>query len=208
MELPAEAPSPIVRSGAVGAPDLRRRIDKLRSSGRLTALTGAEVLLDVEADFTIQDGGRVVFVEPSFPVAELAWALGRWAPAQGEPEDDFRFDSMAYDVPGAVQIIGTGAGWTIGSCFAATTTAPRAWAVVHQEVQTFVDAIKAATAVAVRDATGSMITSIPAMHRAFDMPLAEGKPFVVDAVGGLDPVNQRLHDVIENHLQTGVSGCE
>lgn len=206
MEQPAEALSPVLRFGVVGAPDLPRRIDQLRTSDRLTALTGAEVLLDVEADFAVQDGGRVVFAEPSFPVAELAWALGRWVPAQGEPADDFRFDSMAYDVPGAVQIIGTEDGWTIGSCFAATTTAPHSWATVHQEVRGFVDAIKAATAVAVRDATGSMITSILTMHRAFDMPLAEGKAFVVDAVGGIDPVNRRLHDVAESYLKTGLLG--
>lgn len=205
MEQSAEVLSPILRFGTVGAPDLPRRIDLLRASGMPTALTGAEVHADVEADFTIQDGGHVVFAEPLFPVAELAWALSRWMDGDA-PAHDFTFDSMTYDVPGVVQIINTGLGWTVGSCFAETTTAPRSWVAVHRELQTFVDAIKVATAVAVRDATGSMITSILAMHRAFDMPLAEGKAFVADAVGGIDPVNQRLHDVAENCLRTGVLG--
>ena len=205
MEQSAEAPPPILRFGTLGAPDLPRRIDLLRASGRPTALTGAEVHADVEADFTIQDGEHVVFAETLFPVAELAWALSRWMDGNA-PEHDFTFDSMTYDVPGAVQISSTEDGWTVGSCFSETTTAPRSWVAVHRELQTFVDAIKVATAVAVRDATGSMITSILAMCRAFDMPLAEGKAFVAVAVGGIDPVNRRLHDLAERYLKTGVLG--
>lgn len=114
-----------------------------------------------------------------------------------EPRDDFAFDSMVYEVPGVVRIANTVGGWTIGSHHERTTTEPRPWPVVRAEIWAFVEAVKAASPVAVHAATGSMITAILAMHRAFDMPLADANAFVVDAVRGIDPVNQRLHDIGE-----------
>ncbi|GAA2223768.1 hypothetical protein GCM10010413_16480 [Promicromonospora sukumoe] len=205
VQVPDE-PTALLRFGTVGAPDLPRRIELLRARNGLTAFTGAEVLLDVEADFSVREGAAVVFAERAFPVAELARALELWAPESDEPRHDFSFDSMSYDVPGAVRIVDTGSGWTIGSRYARTTTVPRPWPVVHTEVRAFVEMVKLATAVAVREATGSMITAILAMSRAFDMSLADAKAFVVDAVRGIGPVDQRLHDIVENDGRTGVLG--
>ncbi|MFD7308449.1 hypothetical protein [Promicromonospora sp. NPDC059942] len=176
----------ILRFGTVGAPDLPGRIELLRAAHNLGAMTGAEFLLDVEAEFSIREGRDVIFAEPSFPVAELARALELWACETDEPRDDFVFDSMAYEVLGAVRIVNTVDGWTIGPHYEPTTTEPRPWPVVHAEIWAFVEAVKAATPVAVRAATGSMITAILAMHRAFDMSLADAKAFVIDAVGGVD----------------------
>ncbi|MFE7505199.1 hypothetical protein [Promicromonospora sp. NPDC057488] len=202
----SDEPTALLRFGTVGAPDLPGRVELLRAAHRLGAMTGAEFLLDVEADFSVREGRDVIFAEPSFPVAELARALELWAPAKDEPQDDFAFESMAYEVLGAVRIVNTVDGWTIGSHYGPTTTEPRPWPVVHAEIWAFVKAVKAATPVAVHAATGSMITAILGMHRAFDMSLADAKAFVIDAVGGVDPVNQRLHDVAENYGRTGVLG--
>ncbi|WP_285104276.1 hypothetical protein [Promicromonospora sp. MEB111] len=188
MEI-ADEPTAMLHFGTVGAPDLPRRIDLLLTTNGLAALTGAEFLLDVEADFSVRDGQDVILAEPSFPVAELARALELWAPETDEPRDDFAFDSMVYEVLGAVRIVNTVDGWTIGSHYGRTTTEPRPWPVVRAEIWAFVEAVKAATPVAVHAATGSMITAILAMHRAFDMHLADAKSFVADAVGEVDPVS-------------------
>ncbi|MFD7022408.1 hypothetical protein [Promicromonospora sukumoe] len=202
----SDEPTAMLRLGRVGAPDLPRRMEHLEASNQRSALTAAEVLLDVEADFLVREGAAVVFAERAFPVAELARALELWAPEYDEPRDDFSFDSMSYDVPGVVRIVDTGSGWTIGSRYARTTTVPRPWPMVHAEVRTFVEMVKPATAVAVREATGSMITAILAVSPAFDMSLPDAKAFVVDAVRGIGPVDQRLHDIVENYGRTGVLG--
>lgn len=202
----ADEPTAMLHFGTVGAPDLPGRIELLRAAHRLGSLTGADFLLDVEADFSVREGRDVIFAEPSFPVAELARALELWASETDDPQDDFAFDSMAYEVLGAVRIVNSAAGRTIGSHYERTTTEPRPWPVVQAEIRVFVEAVKAATPIAVKAATGSMITAILAMHRAFGMPLADAKAFVVDAVGGVDPVNQRLHDIGENYGRTGVLG--
>ncbi|MGW2092986.1 DUF7878 domain-containing protein [Promicromonospora sukumoe] len=202
----SDEPTAMLRFGAVGAPDLPRRMEHLEASNRRAALTGAEILVDVEADFSVREGSALIFAERAFPVAELARELELWCPETDEPRDDFLFDSMSYDVPGAVRIIDTGSGWTIGSRYARTTTVPRPWLTVHAEIRAFVEVVKPATAVAVREATGSMITAILATSRAFDMSLPDAKAFVVDAVRGIGPVDQRLHDIVENYGRTGVLG--
>ncbi|MFJ3405229.1 hypothetical protein [Promicromonospora sp. NPDC090134] len=194
----ADEPTAMLHFGTVGAPDLPGRIELLRAAHRLGSLTGADFLPDVEADFSVREGRDVIFAEPSFPVAELARALELWASETDDPQDDFAFDSMAYEVLGAVRIVNSAAGRTIGSHYERTTTEPRPWPVVQAEIRVFVEAVKAATPIAVKAATSSMITAILAMHRAFGMPLADAKAFVVDAVGGVDPVNQRLHDIATN----------
>ena len=75
----------------------------LLSCGRLDVselqgATQADVLVAVDADFTLVDGDLVVYEEPSFPVVELAWSLLRWVhqPDRG----DFVFESMSFEEVG------------------------------------------------------------------------------------------------------------
>ncbi|WP_164545217.1 hypothetical protein [Antribacter gilvus] len=142
----------------------------------------------------------MIYAEEAFPVAELAWALEQWSVTDEEPRDDFEFDSMSFDVPGAVRLTRTNDGWIAHSCFEDVVTAPRPWTEVHDELNAFVEAVKIDTAVTVRDATGSMAAAILAMVRAFDMSLVEAKESVIDAVGGLNPVDQRLHEALHRYL--------
>lgn len=202
----ADEPTTMLHFGTVGAPDLPRRIELPLTTTSLAALTGAAFLLDVEADFSVREGRDVIFAEPSFPVAELARALELWVLETDDPRDDFAFDSMVYEALGAVRIVNTVDGWTIGSHYEPTTTEPRPWPVVRAEIWAFVKAVKAATPVAVHAATGLMTTAILAMYCVFDMSLADAKAFVVNVVRGVDPVNQRLHDIGENCGRTGVLG--
>lgn len=46
-----------------------------------------EYLIYIEADFRIVDADRVIYSEVRFPVAELAWALGRSGPVTTEVVD-------------------------------------------------------------------------------------------------------------------------
>ncbi len=47
-----------------------------------------ELLAHIEADFIIEDAGKVLYEERSFPVAELAFELNTWLV---EPSEDERF---------------------------------------------------------------------------------------------------------------------
>ncbi|MCB5908340.1 DUF7878 domain-containing protein [Streptomyces pinistramenti] len=73
----------------------------------------AELLISLEADFTLADEGREILSEPGFPVAELAYLLTEWLDGAGE-SDGFIFDSMSAE-PGWVRIERRQDGWAVGS---------------------------------------------------------------------------------------------
>lgn len=79
--------------------------------------TLADLLINVEADFRITDGRDVIYAETAFPVAELARELSRWLNNGGEPDADFRFDSMSFDVVGSVEVLRGVGGWSVRSVF-------------------------------------------------------------------------------------------
>lgn len=80
----------------------------------------ADLLVAVDADLRVVDGDQVVYEEPAFPVAELAWSLARWV---GQPSrGDFVFDSMSFEELGALTIRWEGAGWKFGSVFVPDVT--------------------------------------------------------------------------------------
>ena len=120
-----------------GAPDLARR--------GLTADSAplAVLLLDIEADFVISDDDVVVWSEDEFPVAELARALSFWLDLPEGVRGWFTFDSMAYDVPGAVRIVAREEDWRVGSVFAPDIwSSPVAWASLRKDLAAFVDAVR------------------------------------------------------------------
>ncbi|KDN88057.1 hypothetical protein KCH_01340 [Kitasatospora cheerisanensis KCTC 2395] len=120
-----------------GAPDLARR--------GLTPASAppAVLLLDVEAELSIVDDGRPVWSEPAFPVAELARGLAFWLRLPEEERGDFAFDSVTYDVPGAVRIAATDGGWRVGSVFAPDAwSSPCAWPVLARALTAFTDAVR------------------------------------------------------------------
>ncbi|MET9448631.1 DUF7878 domain-containing protein [Streptomyces cinerochromogenes] len=100
-----------------------------------------ELLVDLEADLTVRDGGRVVFAAQEFPVAELARALVGWLGQ--EVPGGFRFDSMSFAEPGAVRIEEVAGGWRVGSVFEPDAwTAPVAREVLAAELTRFTDAVR------------------------------------------------------------------
>ena len=54
-----------------------------------------DLLLGVEATFSVRVGGHVIHREPMFPVVELSQALSSWL--DGVAVRDFEFDSMEWD---------------------------------------------------------------------------------------------------------------
>lgn len=120
-----------------GAPDLARR-------GLTAGSAPVEVLLvDIEADLVVSDNGLAVWSEDRFPVAELARALSLWLGLPDGARGNFVFDSMSYDVAGAVQIIATDEGWRVGSVFApGTWSSPATWASLAPDLVAFVEAVR------------------------------------------------------------------
>ena len=120
-----------------GAPDLPRR--------GLTASSApvAVLLVDIEADLAISDSSRTVWSEGQFPVAELAFALSLWLRLPDGERGDFAFDSMSYDVPGAVQITATDEGWRVGSVFATDTqSCPATWESLVPVLVEFIEEVR------------------------------------------------------------------
>lgn len=77
--------------------------------------TATDVIANLEADITLEVEGSVIYEEVSFPVAELALALTRWAQSCSADRPDFEFDSMSAEEPGLVWIRRTEGGWRFGS---------------------------------------------------------------------------------------------
>lgn len=121
----------------LGADDLARR--------GLTAGSApvAVLLLDIEADLVISHDGCTVWSESSFPVAELARALALWLRLPDGERGDFTFESMAYDVSGAVRIAAADEGWQVGSVFAADVWSPPAsWESLVPDLVAFIEAVR------------------------------------------------------------------
>ncbi len=70
----------------------------------------------VEADFTVEVDGEVVYSETRFPVVELAASLRGWLKdADDEDSGDFEWDSMSTPERGWVWIRRTAGWWRVGS---------------------------------------------------------------------------------------------
>ncbi|MFD8596648.1 hypothetical protein ACFV1L_16765 [Kitasatospora sp. NPDC059646] len=150
----------------VGTPDLARR--------GLTPASAppAVLLLDVEADLSVDDDGRTVWSEPAFPVAELARELALRLRLPAEERTDFAFDSMTYDVPGAVRIAATGDGWRVGSVFAPDAwSSPCPWPVPARALTAFTDSVRTRVA-----ALGADPHLVPAAARPATAASANGTP--------------------------------
>ncbi|MFF4574417.1 hypothetical protein [Streptomyces sp. NPDC001410] len=121
----------------LAAQDLDRR--GLRPETAPTAL----LLVDIEADLTIRDEGRVVMAEGLFPVAELARSLVGWLRRPAGERGDFEFDSMSYADVGEVRILGSAEGWRVGSVSEPDSwTSPVGWEVLVAEIERFVTAVR------------------------------------------------------------------
>ncbi|WP_049797282.1 hypothetical protein [Kribbella flavida] len=117
------------------------------SARDLQGQTLADYLVNIEADFEIIDGRQEVYSEPSFPVAELARELARWAAPGGSPPSPFQFSSLSFENPGAVTITPSSSGWVISSAFTPDRqSSPVSWAEVAACIHEFVDSVKVAVA--------------------------------------------------------------
>ncbi|MBO0802099.1 MAG: hypothetical protein J2P25_03365 [Nocardiopsaceae bacterium] len=76
-----------------------------------------DLLVHIEADLKILDRGEVIYSEVAFPVAELARELARWIASLDDGASDFAFSSMSFEEAGAVEVIATPRGWSLGSVF-------------------------------------------------------------------------------------------
>ena len=106
--------------------------------------TPADYLVQIDSHFVLSDGDQVVLSEPSFPVVELAWQLGRWLSTPGEPLT-FEFDSMSFEEIGVVSIArDEGDAWTATSVLApGISTAPTTWHNARSSVERFVAKVRA-----------------------------------------------------------------
>ena len=164
----------------VGAPDLTD-LRTFHATG--CRITGAELLLYVEADLQLRDNGVVLFEEPRFEVAALAQALTAWVGDGAEPDHDFEHSPDAYEEPGVVRIARSGEGWVAGSCFAATTTSPHTWETVKDFVGAFVTEIHRCTARSLLDVGWSIMEAMAALCRGFGLPLAHSRTIVLETSG-------------------------
>ncbi|MFE4177051.1 hypothetical protein ACFRR7_34295 [Streptomyces sp. NPDC056909] len=100
------------------------------------------LLLDIEAELSIWEDGRVVWSEGAFPVAELAYHLALWLQSPAAGREDFELDSMQAD-PGLIRIIHSDEGWRIGSIFTPEfRTAPVNWGVLVAAIDQFDDSVR------------------------------------------------------------------
>lgn len=114
--------------------------DRLNTAD-LRGTTRADYLIALDATLRLQDGGVLIYEEPSFPVVELARSLQAWldAPDPG----DFEFDSMSFEEVGSLRILRTATGWTLGSVFvAATSTRPVDWSEIVRCCRDFIGRVE------------------------------------------------------------------
>ncbi|CAL9280168.1 DUF7878 domain-containing protein [Streptomyces sp. SudanB182_2057] len=95
------------------------------------------LLLDIEAEFSIWEQGRVVWSEEAFPVTELAYDLALWLQRPTAGEEDFQLDSMQAE-EGLIRIVNSVDGWRVGSVFTPDFwTAPVTWDVLVAAIEQF-----------------------------------------------------------------------
>lgn len=164
----------------IGAPNLTD-LRTFWATGR--RITAAELLLYVEADLQLREGGTILFEEQRFEVAELAVALTQWAGDGTEPDHDFVHDPSSYEETGVIRIIRTDGGWVAGSCFITGTTATQPWPVVRESIDTFVTDAHELTARSLLEAGWSIVETMAALCRGLGVPLPEAKPLVVRVSG-------------------------
>ncbi|MEX2985583.1 hypothetical protein [Streptomyces sp. C36] len=104
------------------------------------------LLLDIEAELSIWEDGRVVWSEEAFPVAELAYHLALWLQSPDAGQEGFELDSMQADL-GLLQIGSSDEGWRVGSILTPVFwTAPIAWDVLVAEIKQFVTGVRGGVA--------------------------------------------------------------
>jgi hypothetical protein len=97
----------------------------------------AVLLLDIEAELSIWEQGRMVWSEEAFPVAELAYHLAFWLRSAAAGHEDFELDSMQAE-EGLIRIVNCGGGWRVGSIFTPDFwTSPVTWDVLAAAIKQF-----------------------------------------------------------------------
>ncbi|MFJ1841403.1 MULTISPECIES: hypothetical protein [unclassified Streptomyces] len=109
----------------------------------LRGSTIADYLVNIEASIEVVDGCDVIYKEPYFPVAELARDLARWVSLGERKAPDFLFASLSFEEPGAIRILGSGSGWTVGSIFTPEVkSSPVSWENLTACINEFVTDIR------------------------------------------------------------------
>ncbi|WP_327722377.1 hypothetical protein OG381_04045 [Streptomyces sp. NBC_00490] len=104
------------------------------------------LLLDIEAELSIWEQGRVVWSEGTFPVAELAYRLALWLQGPAAGREDFAFESMQAE-EGVIRIVNTGEGWRVGSIFTPDFwTSPVTWDALAEAIGQFDRSVRAGVA--------------------------------------------------------------
>ena len=100
------------------------------------------LLLDIEAELSVWEEGRVVWSQEAFPVAELAYHFALWLQSPDAGQEDFELGSMQAD-PGSLRVVSSDEGWRIGSVFTPEFwTAPVTWDVLVAEIKQFVTSVR------------------------------------------------------------------
>ncbi|WP_157416326.1 hypothetical protein [Agromyces allii] len=102
----------------------------------------ADYLIAIEADLKLlDDDGSLIYVEPYFPIVELARSLTTWL--IGGNGNDFRFDSLSFEEQGTVTILSEGPGWYVFSSFAPDTrSSPHDWVQVQTCVTDYIRRVR------------------------------------------------------------------
>lgn len=99
------------------------------SADELQGDTQADYLIALEADLRVIHRGVTIFVEPRFPVVELARSLSLWI--REAEKGDFEFRSMSFEEIGVVAFRREPQGWRFESAFQPGTSTPTVdWAEV------------------------------------------------------------------------------
>ncbi|MER5951728.1 hypothetical protein ABT127_37395 [Streptomyces sp. NPDC001904] len=125
----------------IGAPDLPKR-GYTPDNAPIAAL-----LLDIEADFSIEEDGRTLWSEELFQVAELAYRMAQWLQVPDEVRGNFELDSMDWAERGVIRIVRCDEGWRVGTALEPDLwTAPVPWGDLVAEIRRFDRAVREATA--------------------------------------------------------------
>ncbi|MER5887754.1 hypothetical protein ABT160_28395 [Streptomyces sp. NPDC001941] len=100
------------------------------------------LLLDIEAELSIWEQGRVVWSQEAFPVAELAYHVALWFQNPASAREGFALDSMQAGT-GLIRITGSGQGWRVGSRLTpAFWTSPVTWDVLAAAIKGFDQSVR------------------------------------------------------------------
>ncbi|MEV0278897.1 hypothetical protein AB0I22_21280 [Streptomyces sp. NPDC050610] len=97
----------------------------------------AVLLLDIEAELSVWEQGRMVWSEEAFPVAELAYHLALWLQRSAGGHEDFELDSMQAE-EGLIRIVNSADGWRVGSILTPDMwTSPVTWGALASAIKQF-----------------------------------------------------------------------